>query len=253
MNDGGNNGLLKPIIVGLIRLPEIDRPGHLFVITSRNTYSAAQNLVNRLELYTDAIFVGQPTGQHVNSYGDPVAISLPNSHLTVGMSSVWWQDGDERDKRIETDPELAADYTFADYVANRDPALTVIADYRSDRIQDDVLSGITAGGVAGGLAAYRAYVANALHRYVRPLLERRVNLLGYDLFGERRFADAIAVFTVNAEANPTSANAQDSLGEAYVDAGDREKAIAAYRQALGLDPNLQSSRAALGKLGAAGP
>ncbi len=91
-NGGGNNYLLKPIIVGLIRLPEIDRPGHLFVITSRNTYSAAQNLVNRLEQYTDAVFVGTPTGQHVNSYGDPAQIKLPNSGLTVGMASVWWQD-----------------------------------------------------------------------------------------------------------------------------------------------------------------
>ncbi len=250
MNGGGNNYLLTPIIVGLIRLPEIDRPGHLFVITSRSTYSAAQNLVNRLEQYTDAIFVGEPTGQHVNSYGDPVAITLPNSHLTVGMASVWWQDFDERDKRTETDPELAAPLTLADYVANRDPALAAIATYRPDRIEDDVLTGIRSSGVAGGVAAYRAYATNPLHGYVQATLERRVNALGYDLLGKHAFADAIAVFSVNVDANPTSANAQDSLGEAYADAGDRAKAIAAYQRAIKLNPALPSSRAALTRLGA---
>ena len=165
-NGGGNNYLLKPIVVGLIRLPEIDRPGHLFVITSRSTYSAAQNLVNRLEQYTEAVFVGTPTGQHVNSYGDPAQIKLPNSGLTVGMSSVWWQDVDERDKRTETDPTVAADLTFADYVAGRDPAMAAIVAYRPGTIEDAVIGGIAAGGVAGGLAGYRAFVADPLHRYI---------------------------------------------------------------------------------------
>ncbi|MBV8354054.1 MAG: hypothetical protein JO101_01935 [Candidatus Eremiobacteraeota bacterium] len=249
MNDGGNNALLRPIIVGLIQLTAIDRRGHLFVVTSRNTYSAAQNLVNRLELYTEAIFVGQPTGQHVNSYGDPAEITLPNSHLRVGMASVWWQDMDERDKRIETDPELAADLTFADYVANRDPALDEIMHYRPEQsLEDTVFHGVAMGGVQRGLAAYQAYAADPIHRYVRAGMERRLNTLGYKLLHEH-LHDAIAVFTVNCEANPTSANAADSLGEAYADAGDRANAIASYRKALQLDPKFESSRAALVRLG----
>lgn len=251
MNDGGNNYLLKPIIVGLIRMPSIDRPGHLFVVTGRNTYSAAQNLVNRLELYTNAIFVGQPTGQHVNSYGDAVPIALPNSHMRVGMASVWWQDSDERDKRVETDPEIAADPTFADYVANRDPAWNEIERYRPETtLEDSVLHGVQAGGVPGGLASYRAYASNPMHRYVRDRMERKVNALGYQLIADHRLRDAVAVFAVNAGANPASANAADSLGEVYATAGDRTKAIESYRHALQLDPKLESSRAALARLGA---
>jgi hypothetical protein len=249
-NNGGNNYLLKPIIVGLIRMPSIDRPGHLFVVTSRRTYSAAQNLVNRLELYTSAIFVGQPTGQHVNSYGDPVLILLPNSHIRVGMASIWWQDVDERDKRSETDPEIAADPTFAAYAANRDPALDEIIGYRPERsFEDTVLAGVENRGVNAGLAAYRAYASDPVHRYVRDRLERRINALGYKLLAGQRVADAVAVLSVNAAANPSSANAADSLAEAYVAAGDRAKAIEGYRRALQLDPKLESSRAALERLG----
>jgi hypothetical protein len=250
-NGGGNNYLLKPIIVGIIRLREIDRPGHLFVITSRSTYSAAQNLVNRLEQYTDAVFVGAPTGQHVNSYGDPAQIKLPNSGLTVGMASVWWQDNDERDKRTETDPSVAADLTFADYVAGRDPAITAVVAYRPGNVEDAVLAGVASGGAAGGLAAYRAYVRDPPHRYMDAgTLEKRVNAVGYDLVAKHDFETAIAVFTVNAEANAASANARDSLGEAYADAGDKANAITAYRAALAINPNLASSRAALSRLGA---
>lgn len=253
MNDGGNNYLLKPIVVGLIRMPSIDRPGHLFVVTGRNTYSAAQNLVNRLEQYTNAIFVGQPTGQHINSYGDAVPIGLPNSHIRVGTASVWWQDVDERDKRVETDPEIAADPTFADYVANRDPALDEIAAYRPEQnLEDAVLHGVETGGVTGGRASYRVYASNPVHRYVRGRMEPKVNALGYKLLADRRLREAVAVLTVNADANPASANAADSLGEAYAAAGDRAKAVENYQHALQLDPKLESSHAALVRLGVPG-
>ena len=81
-------------------------------------------------------------------------------------------------------------------------------------------------------------------------MERRINALGYDLLGKRRFSDALAVLRVNAVANPASANAADSLGEAYAAAGEREAAIASYRRALQLNPGLETSRAALVRLGA---
>ncbi|MBV8726969.1 MAG: hypothetical protein JO233_04225 [Candidatus Eremiobacteraeota bacterium] len=253
-NWGGNNFLLKPIIVGLIRLPSIDRRGHLFVITSRNTYSAAQNLVNRLEFYTDAIFVGQPTGQHVNSYGDPTMIVLPNSGIRVGMASLWWQDITERDRRIETDPEIAADPTLADYVANRDPALSAIMHYRPElNLEDSIQRAIVTGSVPSGSAAYKAYAANPIHEYVLATMEARINTLGYRLLNKGRAADALAVFTVNAEANPNSANAEDSLGDGFSALGDRAKAIESYRRALQIDPKIQSSREALIRLGALTP
>lgn len=46
---------------------------------------------------------------------------------------------------------------------------------------------------------------------------------------------AIAVFRLNVEMYPKSANTYDSLGEAYMDHGDRTVAIANYEQSLTLD------------------
>ena len=60
--------------------------------------------------------------------------------------------------------------------------------------------------------------------------------------------EAIALFRLNVEAFPASANAWDSLGEALLAAGDREGAKAAYEKAPAVDPATPSAKAALERL-----
>jgi CubicO group peptidase (beta-lactamase class C family) len=59
-----------------------------------------------------------------------------------------------------------------------------------------------------------------------------VNLLGYRLMGGGKLDDAIAVLRLVATVHPDSANAHDSLGEAYMTAGDKPRAIAEYEATL---------------------
>ena len=61
-------------------------------------------------------------------------------------------------------------------------------------------------------------------------------------------ADAIEVFKLNVEDHPDSFNVHDSLGEAYMLAGNREEAIKSYKAALKIDPNFGSSLDALRRL-----
>ena len=95
-------------------------------------------------------------------------------------------------------------------------------------------------------AAYAGWKSDPRHAYVDP--EPELNALGYGLLGEKRFAEAIRVFRLAVEAAPNSANAYDSLGEAYAAAGDREAAVRSYEKALALDPRFDSARDALKKL-----
>ena len=55
--------------------------------------------------------------------------------------------------------------------------------------------------------------------------------------GGRQFEPAIMVFQLNTQLFPTSANAWDSLGEAFWKTNNKEKAIEYYEKAISLDPD----------------
>jgi CubicO group peptidase (beta-lactamase class C family) len=69
------------------------------------------------------------------------------------------------------------------------------------------------------------------------LTEGQLNNLGYELLQQKKNAEAIEVFKLNVEAFPESGNTYDSLGEAYMKAGQKELAIKSYAKSLELNPN----------------
>ena len=70
------------------------------------------------------------------------------------------------------------------------------------------------------------------------LIEENVlNWLGYHfLYWWGREDEALEVFRLNVYFFPESANAYDSLGEAYLYRGDAESAVQCYKKSLELDP-----------------
>ena len=78
--------------------------------------------------------------------------------------------------------------------------------------------------------------------------EGELNTLGYRLLHEKQFKQAIGIFQLNIEAYPRSSNVYDSLGDAYVDDGDKALAIASYRKALQIDPHNGDAASSLRKL-----
>jgi tetratricopeptide (TPR) repeat protein len=239
-NTGGDNTLLRPLLVTLIRAKQNHR-GAMYVITSPTTFSACQNFVNRLENYADVIFLGLPTAENVNFYGDPDSITLPHSQLQAGVSRLWWQDKDPRDLRLATFPEMAATSSFADYLAGRDPVLDLALATPTPLTISQVLKQALPGGLDALLAAYHNYVQDPLHKYL-PDPERPVNSLGYELLGEKKTQEAIQIFLLNVRTHRDSFNAYDSLGEGYADAGDKQRALEAYRRSLELNPHNDNGR-----------
>jgi len=79
--------------------------------------------------------------------------------------------------------------------------------------------------------------------------EARLNQIGYTLLRGNKIAESIAVFKLNVELYPKSANVYDSLGEAYAANGEKELAIANYRKSLELDDRNAGAKAMLKKLG----
>ena len=80
------------------------------------------------------------------------------------------------------------------------------------------------------------------------LLEKAINAKGYDLIEEKKLKEAIEIFKLNVFAFPRSANAFDSLGEAYLEAGDKASAIENYKKSLALDPENGNAREVLKRL-----
>jgi len=75
---------------------------------------------------------------------------------------------------------------------------------------------------------------------------------GMKLLRERRPADAMQVFRLGVRLYPERFDfLYDGLGQAYEAAGEREAAIASYRQALALEPGQMHARERLAALGAA--
>lgn len=66
--------------------------------------------------------------------------------------------------------------------------------------------------------------------------EDQLNALGYRLIQAKEYSKAIRVFQLNVEAYPQSSNVYDSLGEAYMDDGNKTQAIANYQKSLALNP-----------------
>ncbi|MBX7172434.1 MAG: tetratricopeptide repeat protein [Pyrinomonadaceae bacterium] len=247
LNGGGNNGLVPNIIRAIVKTDKIDKKGKLFVIIGRQTFSAAQNLVNELEKYTKVTFVGEPTGSHVNLYGDARPIFLPNSKLRVNISSLWWQNMVELDKRPWTSPQVSAQLSFADYSNNIDPAMQAILNYQPRPTMTEL---VRADFEAGNMVAVKAklieFRKDPSNEFVS--VEAELNAAGYRLMATQRTAQALEIFKLNTELYPDSANVFDSYGEALANAGKREEAIKAYERALQLSPNYPSAVEALQKL-----
>ena len=127
LNSGGNSYLFPPL-VRVISWFQVQAPGHrIFMITGRNTFSAAQNFSTTIERLTDAVFVGEPTGSSPNFTGEgPNFFTLPYSHTRVNISNWYHQFSFWSDTRPWIAPAIPAELSSADYFANRDPAMDAI-------------------------------------------------------------------------------------------------------------------------------
>jgi CubicO group peptidase (beta-lactamase class C family) len=78
--------------------------------------------------------------------------------------------------------------------------------------------------------------------------EARLNDLGYSLLQQKKIAEAITLFKVTVELYPQSANAYDSVAEAYMMNGDKQLSIANYKKSLELNPKNTNAVERLKKL-----
>ncbi|MBT8177614.1 MAG: tetratricopeptide repeat protein [Eudoraea sp.] len=239
LNGGGNNYKNKAVVTGIIKADKINKPGKFVVIIGRRTFSACQNLVNELSNYTNAVFVGEPTAENINFYGDNRPVQLPNSKMNAYLSFAWWQDKPQWENADWTAPHIAVDMSFEQYRNNEDPVLQTAMDFSNENFVLDPMNYyrdlFTAGKIEELQSEVTRMIQDPSYRFFD--FEGEFNKAGYDLLSGKRYEDAIFVFTMTAELFPDSANAWDSLAEAYWKSGAVDKAKEYYKKALSLDPD----------------
>ena len=76
----------------------------------------------------------------------------------------------------------------------------------------------------------------------RSVSEGDLNRLGYKALRKKEYVKAIKIFKLNTELHPKSANAFDSLGEAYHRSKDSTNAIASFKKVLALNPKSKRAK-----------
>ena len=120
---GGNGCLLPQIMEVMADNSDLFNDNRFYVLISRKTFSASINLVTLLETYTDAILVGEATGEAPNFRGDRSRYMLPANQVTFSISSVMHMNTTPDDVRKEISPDYEVPYLSEDYFSGNDRVL----------------------------------------------------------------------------------------------------------------------------------
>jgi len=131
LDNGGEASKANELLESLIAFDV--RGGHIAVLTSRMTFSAAQTLATRLDEWTNAIFIGEATGSRPNHYGNERPFRLPGSGVRGTISSGFNQPVTARDERTTIAPDVAVPMRAADYFRGADPVLAAASHALSRR------------------------------------------------------------------------------------------------------------------------
>jgi hypothetical protein len=122
-NNGGSSDLNRALLRALIQFEGFGPQHQVYVLVGRNTFSAAQNFINAVERWTDALFVGEPSSSRPNFIGEDTEVLLPYSGITGTVASRYFQDSDPLDDRTWIAPDIPVRMSSGDYFGGKDPVL----------------------------------------------------------------------------------------------------------------------------------
>jgi len=223
----------------------------LFILTARRTFSGAEEFAYNMQTRERATLIGEVTGGGANPGGTRVVggdywLFIPTGRAINPVTGTNWE-GVGVVPEIEVDADSALDIALekaktaaekydekkkqriiSNYNKSKgffNKATTLFESGRNDEAEKLVFKGLNNGVDHGFLEEYT------------------INDIGYDYLGEEKFRMAIAVFKFNVKHYPGSSNTYDSLGEAYLESGNKKLALKYYSIAFKMDPeNINAGR-----------
>lgn len=246
-NQGGTASF-KAAIINALAQSRYNEFGKTFVLIGRETFSAATMLVNDFEQFTNAVLVGEGSAGRPSHYGDPKKLKLPNSGLTLRVSTIYWQSWLAGDFRGFVEPHVDASPRAADYFAGRDGAVDAALAYTPPRgIAAQMAELFDKDKLQSGIVRFLGWLnapASAGHDAAADLVARGGRYLDDRALKKGRFMMVMA-----REYYGSNAGAHAGLGRALELNGDGEAATDSYKQALTLDPENAVALAGLARLG----
>ena len=196
----------------------------------------------------------QYVGRYLWDVDDVLTIKEENGHFYANMpyfpkaeifsvseQKVIIKDNDFTIK-IVTQQEPKSDYL----VISGKYVMDTIFATRIDENYHTPFENLILGNINDAITAYKdIHKTDPLNTAVA---ETRFNTMGYDFLSKEKINEAIAIFKLNTELYPQSANAYDSLGEAYMKTGDKKNAIKNYKKSLELNSENDNAKQMLKEL-----
>jgi hypothetical protein len=123
-NNGGNADLLGPLLETLLQFRSSSN-GELYILTGRNTFSAAQLFISKAEGLVHPVFAGELTSSKPNFVGEENVIQLPHSKAICSISNRY-HESIPGDTRQGIEPQLKIALGSSDYFNGRDPVMEAV-------------------------------------------------------------------------------------------------------------------------------
>ena len=222
--------------------------GLTYVITSRANGRRPKTGETVLVHYTGTLIDGTKFDSSQDRK-EPIAFPLGRSAVIKGWDEGIAQLGIGDSAVLVVPPQLGYGEKGAGGVIPPNATLVFVVtlvDVKGEALSGVLLKTIDERGIDAAVAEYRSLKARGFGDLYTS--EGDINTLGYRLLGRKRVPEAIEILKLNVEAYPTSANAYDSLGEAYFVSGNTAQAIQNYEKSLSLDPANTNAAMMLRKL-----
>jgi len=133
-NGGGDSTLNASLINAIAKNQHINQQGKLFVITGRNTFSAAINFSGNMEIKTKALFAGEKVGDSASfagEAGNQAKYKLPHSNIVISLSFSEWETTYDNDKRDAVALDIPVELSSRDFLSGHDPVLVAVLNYKN--------------------------------------------------------------------------------------------------------------------------
>jgi tetratricopeptide (TPR) repeat protein len=229
----------------------------LFVLVSTRTFSAAEEFAYNLKTQKRATIIGQRTAGGANPgytfrINDRFSIFIPTGHAINPITNANWEW-----IGIEPDIKVIEKEALKIALEKAQRAAKIYRDAENEKTVDLYMKLVNILNHSSHVFAkqHEDSVKTSIDSILTKLLqvglleEWTINSFAYRYMSQGDIAMAIALLKFNIKKYPFSANAYDSLGEAYIKNEDKEAAIQCYQKSLQLDPQNQNAIFTLKKLG----